>query len=748
MKAGVKRSSLIFILASMGIFCLLVSSYSAPIDWDFEPDYYTGYPYYLPVHGTAMIDGVNLAEGDWIGVFDEDGNCYGAGQYGFDALRSEYYYTLQIYAESDIGNIPGFQTGEKLYFRFYIESTEEELDAYLADNAEYLYPDVKGGEDDPVRIDLLRGEGISEFFITASAAAGGTITPEGKQTVPRDGSIIFNITPDPGYEIEDVLVDNDSIGPVSSYEFIQVVDNHTISAVFGEITGDIEVSVSDATGSPGETNVEVTVSVNDVSPRAIYGVQLSLVYDPAILSVKNTDLLAGELTQGWGLAPDTTVSGELIIIFYHTDALPYGSGTLARILFDVSPEAQEGMTSCLMLTEAIFNNDDADILHDGEFTVSGQPVETYVIEVFQHQGGTISPAGPVVVNAGDEEQFLIEADDGYLIDDVLADGLSVGAVETYKFQNIAFDHSIEAFFSEHSFDDIPSEWGFYPDAYHDYPYYLPVYGTAMIDGEHLAEGDWIGVFDEDGNCYGAGQYAADPISGDYYYTLSAYAASPLGDIAGFSEGEIVFFKYYTVGDGNITDAMPVSASLIKYPDAANQIPDPLRVDLSNVMSETIALEKGWNLISFNIAPIDPRLEKVFEDIVDKVDFVYDHMHWWDKSAGGSLTEIDPHYSYYVVAGDDCTLTVYGLAVELPYTRQLVRGWNSIAYHSDDTRPSLGKTDDISIFTGYFRDIAQSIIIIKDDKTWCAPAVGDDIILERNKGLFIKLKEDRSFTFHE
>ncbi|NOY23471.1 MAG: hypothetical protein GXO70_08175 [Acidobacteria bacterium] len=62
-------------------------------------------------------------------------------------------------------------------------------------------------------------------------------------------------------------------------------------------------------------------------------------------------------------------------------------------------------------------------------------------------GGSISPSGSVGVGSGDDLSFAIAADSGYVIDDVLVDGASVGAVHGYTFSNVEADHTIEASFS-------------------------------------------------------------------------------------------------------------------------------------------------------------------------------------------------------------------------------------------------------------------------------------------------------------
>ncbi|MBQ7923386.1 MAG: S-layer homology domain-containing protein [Clostridia bacterium] len=74
-----------------------------------------------------------------------------------------------------------------------------------------------------------------EFNISASANAGGTISPEGISKVKYDKNITYIITPDEGYAIADVLVDGKSVGAVSEYTIKRVKKAHTITAVFEEI---------------------------------------------------------------------------------------------------------------------------------------------------------------------------------------------------------------------------------------------------------------------------------------------------------------------------------------------------------------------------------------------------------------------------------------------------------------------------------------------------------------------------------
>ncbi|MGB9594676.1 MAG: InlB B-repeat-containing protein, partial [Candidatus Poribacteria bacterium] len=61
--------------------------------------------------------------------------------------------------------------------------------------------------------------------------------------------------------------------------------------------------------------------------------------------------------------------------------------------------------------------------------------------------GKITPSGQVQVNYGSNQAFLISADAGYAIQDVVVDGVSVGAVNSYTFANVTGEHTISATFA-------------------------------------------------------------------------------------------------------------------------------------------------------------------------------------------------------------------------------------------------------------------------------------------------------------
>jgi hypothetical protein len=99
------------------------------------------------------------------------------------------------------------------------------------------------------------------WTITASAGAGGGISPSGAVTVPSNGSQQFTITASSGYYIASILVDGVSIGianyNISYYPFTNVTGNHTISATFA-----LNPTITATAGTGGNINPSGTVAVN------------------------------------------------------------------------------------------------------------------------------------------------------------------------------------------------------------------------------------------------------------------------------------------------------------------------------------------------------------------------------------------------------------------------------------------------------------------------------------------------------
>jgi hypothetical protein len=104
-----------------------------------------------------------------------------------------------------------------------------------------------------------------QHTIFTAPGPGGNIWPSGSVTVNDGQNPSFNIVADSGYRVQDVQVDGNPQGPISYYQFNDVVSDHNINAGFQK-TWTVKARVSAGQGSvnPARQTVDdgLDVSVN------------------------------------------------------------------------------------------------------------------------------------------------------------------------------------------------------------------------------------------------------------------------------------------------------------------------------------------------------------------------------------------------------------------------------------------------------------------------------------------------------
>lgn len=73
------------------------------------------------------------------------------------------------------------------------------------------------------------------YTIKVIDSYNGDIKPGKDQTVEEGGSVVFTFSPHLGYVIEDVFIDNESVGELDTYTFTNVTENHSIYVRYGNI---------------------------------------------------------------------------------------------------------------------------------------------------------------------------------------------------------------------------------------------------------------------------------------------------------------------------------------------------------------------------------------------------------------------------------------------------------------------------------------------------------------------------------
>ena len=89
----------------------------------------------------------------------------------------------------------------------------------------YTFTNVRGNH--TISVTFIR----SNYNITVNAGQGCTITPSGNQVVPLHGNILFTVAAQTGYTLVDVKVDETSKGPLPEVALLDVIADHTVSAI-------------------------------------------------------------------------------------------------------------------------------------------------------------------------------------------------------------------------------------------------------------------------------------------------------------------------------------------------------------------------------------------------------------------------------------------------------------------------------------------------------------------------------------
>ncbi len=129
------------------------------------------------------------------------------------------------------------------------ESTAEQLGVLIVEdgtvNDDYIpYGSVaeqepEGGtvvkEGSVVKVKLSAGPSVIYYNIYVNCGEGGSVSPAGETISREEGSdVTVYITPNEGYEIDVLIVDGEQVNPLSSYHFLDLQENHSLTVTFKE----------------------------------------------------------------------------------------------------------------------------------------------------------------------------------------------------------------------------------------------------------------------------------------------------------------------------------------------------------------------------------------------------------------------------------------------------------------------------------------------------------------------------------
>ena len=302
------------------------------------------------------------------------------------------------------------------------------------------------------------------FTLVPAPVVNGSISPSNAVVVSRGMSQTFLLSPAANYAIVDVLVDDATVGSVTTYAFSNVDCNHSISANFATVTNSQIITAS--TGANGSISPSDSVSVSHgssktftITPNTGYsvkdvlvdGVSVGPVYQYTFPNITVSHSISASFSPGIIIRSSSSAGGKIT---------PEGSISInqgSNISFSLTPSADHlirdvqvdgvsiGKVNSYTFSNVTSGHSISAIF--GSSLLEYPDKNLYLINAAAGSNGTISPSGSVSVQQGGSLVITIAANSGYKVQDVLVDGASVGAVSSYTFSNVTSAHTITANFA-------------------------------------------------------------------------------------------------------------------------------------------------------------------------------------------------------------------------------------------------------------------------------------------------------------
>ncbi len=339
--------------------------------------------------------------------------------------------------------------------------------------------------------------------IFASTGANGRISPEGQIEVIEGDAQIFTINPDAGYLIADIQVDGISQNITETYVFENVSEAHTISISFEAITHAIEAS-STIGGSidPEGTSLIAEGDFLQYTLLAESGYRILDVvvdgisqgntdfYDFILVDMAHSIQAIFEKVPGYEITASAGNGGTIS---------PEGSVNVlegSSLDFTATPDAGYSFEYFVIDGNIVQNGpeytlEDVTQAHTIEAVFSGTSKRTkYSIIASANTGGELSPTGSVDVLINEAQTFTILADEGYEVTEILVDGASIEIVDSYTFEDVTENHTLEVVFTEIIFNAAPQAMAV-SDVKESYaPLAVNFDGSGSTDDQGIASYSW------------------------------------------------------------------------------------------------------------------------------------------------------------------------------------------------------------------------------------------------------------------
>jgi len=205
---------------------------------------------------------------------------------------------------------------------------------------------------------------------------------------------------------------------------------------------------------------------------------------------------------------------------------------------------------------------------------------------------------------------------------------------------------------------------------------------SLPAGVAQSEYDIIAAF-TDGECVGIAhpQYLSSYDA--WYVMMTVYGNNDLKD----NPDSKMQFCLWNAESGITYSSVKVLPSAFRFTPnmVKGTLADPVVLEVTNRLQQTLALQEDWNWISLNIKPVSSQTEKVFEPVLGDITTIKSKTQLFtvntpDTTYGGTLKTMGVTSSYRVKALRNTSLTIEGTVVNCSQTPLSIRkGWNWIGY---------------------------------------------------------------------
>lgn len=257
------------------------------------------------------------------------------------------------------------------------------------------------------------------FTINAFAGDGGTISfPDSKNTVEEGDDITITVTPNKGYYVESILVDNNPVeftadeNGVAKYTIQNVTANMSVEALFDQITYKVTIEqVQNGSITTNATNDQVvagaTVVVNVIPNEGFEVVKIVVNGSEVDFDVNNSGIANVKIEN---VESDLSISAEFAVKTYTITTNYTGQGTVvARIVGQETPvnKVEHGAKLEVVITPATDFNIKS-------ITVNGQALSGFNVNGYTH----------LVESVTADHDFQVVFEDAAGIEGIVADGVS------------------------------------------------------------------------------------------------------------------------------------------------------------------------------------------------------------------------------------------------------------------------------------------------------------------------------------